>query len=165
MPPRILALMRKLNPNLTELRNHATHWQLPSAAYFLTWRVRADTPALTPIERDAVSASVTFFHRQRYQLYAYVVMDDHAHAILRPQGEYSLSRTMQTLKSYTTRELWRLGIRQGAVWQKDYFDRIIRNENDMLEKMQYILNNPFKRWPELSEYKWAEWFALDNIKQ
>lgn len=164
MPPRILALMRKLNANLTEFRNHATHWQLPGATYFLTWRTLAGTPALTPAERDAVSASVAYFHTQRYQLYAYVVMDDHAHAILRPIGKYNLSRIMQTLKSYTTRELWRVGIRQGAVWQKDYFDRIIRSESDLLEKMQYILNNPYKRWPELSEYRWVEWFALDNVE-
>ena len=36
-----------------------------------------------------------------------------------------------------------------------YFDRIIRDERELIEKASYILNNPVKRWPEMEEYEWV----------
>jgi REP element-mobilizing transposase RayT len=134
--------MRKLNDQLTELRNHATHWQLPGATYFLTWRLRKNLPCLTSAERDLVSSAIKHLDGGHYQLYSYVVMDDHVHIILRPHEGYQLSRVINSLKSFTTNRLWKDFNRTGAVWQKDYFDRIIRSESDLLRKMQYILNNP-----------------------
>ncbi len=32
----------------------------------------------------------------------------------------------------------------GKIWQRDYFERIIRNEAELLETRQYIRNNPLK---------------------
>jgi REP element-mobilizing transposase RayT len=156
--------MRKLNANLAELRNHVKHWQLPGATYFLTWRIVEGSKPLTPAERDIVAGAVSYFDSNRYQLYAYVVMDDHVHVILRPLKDHQLSKIIQSLKSYTTKQLWESAERRGAVWQKDYFDRIIRSESDLLEKMQYVLNNPAKRWPGNNDYKWVEAFPLDNIE-
>ena len=40
------------------------------------------------------------------------------------------------------------------MWQDESFDRIIRDEKEYSEKLKYIQNNPYKRWPELSEYDW-----------
>ncbi|MGN1468315.1 MAG: transposase [Ruminococcus sp.] len=37
------------------------------------------------------------------------------------------------------------------IWQRSYFDHIIRNENEYLEKWQYIENNPYK-WEEDDYY-------------
>lgn len=39
--------------------------------------------------------------------------------------------------------------------QDEYFDRIVRDEAELLEKAQYIINNPFKVWPEIEEYPWV----------
>jgi len=58
-------------------------------------------------------------------------------------------------KSYTTQELWKLHGRTGEVWQVEYFDRIVRNQEEFLEKARYILNNPMKRWPRLQDYRWV----------
>ena len=38
------------------------------------------------------------------------------------------------------------------LWQKTYYDRVIRNEQELLETREYIVNNPAK-W-ELDEYYW-----------
>ena len=42
------------------------------------------------------------------------------------------------------------------IWQHENFDRIIRNEEEFIEKLQYIVNNPIKKGladsPE--SYKW-----------
>lgn len=43
--------------------------------------------------------------------------------------------------------------RIGAIWQEEYFDCIIWDDTEYAEKARYILNNPFKRWPEIEEYQ------------
>jgi hypothetical protein len=32
---------------------------------------------------------------------------------------------------------------------------IVRDEAELLEKAQYIKNNPLKRWPEINDYAWV----------
>jgi hypothetical protein len=35
--------------------------------------------------------------------------------------------------------------RQGPLWQEDYFNRIVRDDAEFLEKWNYIRNNPVKQ--------------------
>jgi len=142
------------------LRNRAEHWRLKGSAYFITWRVLEGTNDLSDRERDVVKETIKHFHDERYRLYALVVMNDHVHVIVQPLGDHELSKIIQGWKSYTANRLQREHGRQGAVWQKDYQYRIIRGEDDLYEKANYIINNPLKRWPDRQDYPWVEWFAL-----
>jgi len=45
--------------------------------------------------------------------------------------------------------------RKGSIWLQEGFDRIIRDENELMEKCEYVLTNPIRRWPEVRDYKWA----------
>ena len=74
---------------------------------------------------------------------AYVVMPDHFHLIvtLQENNSYSLSRIIQALKSLITYD-FRLRGHNKRIWQRGFYEHIIRNEKDFLEKMNYILNNP-----------------------
>jgi putative transposase len=47
------------------------------------------------------------------------------------------------------------GGREGKVWQEDYFDRIVRDEAEFIEKAQYILNNPLKIQIRIDEFPWV----------
>jgi putative transposase len=76
---------------------------------------------------------------------------------LRILGELELSSIMHSWKSLTANQLQRKFGRHGAIWLHESWDRIIRDEDELLEKCNYILNNPFKRWPELREYPWMGW--------
>ncbi len=102
-----------------------------------------------------VRDALLFFDRKRYELAAWVVMDDHAHALVWPQEEWDLEHILHSWKSFTANQLQRRFARQGIIWQKESFDRIVRDEKEWLEKQRYIMNNPFKRWPELSRYEWV----------
>ncbi len=82
----------------------------------------------------------------------YVVMKDHVHIIIfiDRQEEISLFEIMKWFKTMTTNEYIR-GVRAGIYesfekkfWQRSYYEHIIRNDEDLLEKREYILNNPFK---------------------
>jgi len=136
-------------------RRRLPHWRLEGATYFVTWRLHHNQAPLNPEERSLVLEAIQHFNGQRYELAAWVVMDDHIHVIVRPRTGHELSGITHSWKSFTANRLQREHARQGALWQDESWDRIIRDEDEFLEKAQYILNNPVKRWPDLQEYSWV----------
>jgi len=92
----------------------------------------------------------------------YVVMPNHFHGIImltiaNPiQGAHTgapLQEIMQWFKTMTTNEYIR-GVKQkgwppfpGKLWQRSYYDHIIRNENELNLAREYIMYNPI-RWPK-----------------
>ena len=107
-----------------------------------------------------IMSALRHFDGSRYELYAYVVMDDHVHALVEPLEDYRLQKLVHSWKSFTAHNLRRDSSRR--VWQEEYFDRIVRDEKEFLDKAQYILNNPLKRWPEMEGYPWV-WVKPDLI--
>ena len=87
-----------------------------------------------------------------------VVMPNHFHSIIiieRDGTEVvpSVSKIVQEFKRYTTCEYIKL-VKNGIlkpfdkrIWQRSFYDHIIRNENDFNEIWTYIQNNPLK-WQE-----------------
>ncbi|MEB2333814.1 MAG: hypothetical protein OZ914_05825, partial [Anaerolineaceae bacterium] len=68
----------------------------------------------------------------------------------------TLSQMIQWFKTMTTNEYIR-GVKQsnwkpfiGKVWQRNYYEHIIRNEKELQQKTNYILDNP-SRWDEDDE--------------
>ena len=95
------------------------------------------------------------------RLISWVIMPNHAHLLLRPSEGHSLSQIMQSMKSVTSHRINKLLGRKGAVWQPDYFDRYIRDEEHFVRTLHYIVNNPVKaglcsapeEWPYSSSNK------------
>jgi REP element-mobilizing transposase RayT len=86
---------------------------------------------------------------QLYLLGPWVVMPNHAHLILTPKrdehGEpIRLSRILQHLKGASAIEINRALKRSGRLWQREYFDRVIRSLTDFNRKARYIEHNPVK---------------------
>ncbi len=86
----------------------------------------------------------------------YVIMPDHLHLIVTIKEQHaacSLPEVMQFFKTMTTNEYIR-GVKkgtllpfQGKLWQKSYYDHVIRNQQDYNEIWEYIEQNPIK-WLE-----------------
>jgi putative transposase len=131
------------------------HWRLSGSIYFVTWRHYRDRPELNPDERDAIASSLQYFDQQRYDLLAFVVMPDHVHVLVRPKNGFCLSQIVHTWKSYSAYALQREFSRRNAIWQDEYFDRIVRDQDELNEKVQYILTNPLKIMPEIHDYRWV----------
>ena len=76
----------------------------------------------------------------------YVIMPDHIHLLVRirsddhgePMVAPTISRVVQQLKGYVTKHI---GF---PIWQKLFFDHIIRNRQDYEEHAKYIYDNPMK---------------------
>ncbi len=58
----------------------------------------------------------------------------------RPAG--SLGAIVGSFKTAVTRELHIQGLVDGPVWQRNYWDRVIRNEDELNRIRQYIAFNP-----------------------
>jgi REP element-mobilizing transposase RayT len=127
--------------NFRIYRRHLPHWHSRGRLYFVTWRVHATQPDLSPDERDGVVSALKNFDRKRYELQGYVVMNDHVHVLVWPEGENKLEDILHSWKSFTAHKLQTDVARKGKVWQHESFDRIVKNEQELREKMQYILNN------------------------
>lgn len=142
-------------PELETYRRRLPHWRMQGSIYLVTWRLSKGQPALQPEERTLVADAIRHFDGERYDLIAYVVMDDHVHVMVLPLSNQSLSRVLHSWKSFTGKGLRKIRERAVPVWQDEYFDRIVRNEADLIQKVEYILGNPQKRWPETEDYPWA----------
>lgn len=105
-------------------------------------------------ERDIVLQSIIHgaAHNQ-YELYIACVMPDHVHLLFEPQVKeqgddggtifWSLTEILQAIKSTTAHRINKTAATQGALWEKESFDRIIRSERDLQEKFRYIARNPW----------------------
>lgn len=148
------------NNGLTSYINRATHWRLEGSTYYVTWSLNPVQVDLADAERALVADVIRHFHGDRYRLYAYVMMNDHVHVIFTPGQGQEPGSIVRNWKSFTANRLQRVHDRIGSMWLKDYYDRIIRDEEDLLRKMQYVLDNPKRRWPEIEKYRYAEWFPV-----
>jgi REP element-mobilizing transposase RayT len=148
-------------PELTISRRRLPHWSYEGSVYFLTWRLSQKQSELSAEERDMVAQALRHFESERYQLFCYVIMNDHVHVLVRILESDSPSKTIHTWKSYTANRMQRLFNRKGTIWQDEYFDRIIRNEKEFYDTANYIVRNPLKRWGT-EEYKWI-WFRSPEV--
>jgi REP element-mobilizing transposase RayT len=102
-------------------------------------------------------------HGQDYILHAWVIMPNHVHVIIGPPVDgtrRSLSGILQSWKGASARAINQLTETTGTLWQRDSFDRWIRNEDHFIAALRYIRENPVKAglcqswqdWPRLWIY-------------
>lgn len=110
-------------------------------------------------------------HFENVELDTFVMMPNHVHGIVvitdnvgathasplrkpqLPRGPVSrsLAAIIGSFKSATTKRINEMRGMQGAtIWQHNYYEHIIRDENDLNRIREYIFNNP-SRWAEDDE--------------
>lgn len=104
---------------------------------------------LSPAARDTVAECILHSHQIKYDLAIASVMPDHVHILLRPrektpQSFFTLSEIMRAVKGVAARKINEMKKRMGPIWQKESFDRIVRDEDEWREKYEYIRNNAVK---------------------
>ena len=98
-----------------------------------------------------VSGAFKHFEGERYELFGWVLLPNHAHVLVRPYDGHELEDVMHSWKSYTATMANRLLGRQGTFWQREYFDHIVRSDDDLVRFARYLQRNPAKSglrdWP------------------
>ena len=122
-------------------------------AYFITICVKDRKPILSKIVGDDAHIVPQKYGRilEKYirnvpEIEKYVIMPDHVHLIIRINNgtmwasspTRNVSTIVRSLKTLTTKEIGE------PIFQRSYYDHIIRNQDDYNEKWDYIENNPQK---------------------
>lgn len=87
--------------------------------------------------------ALMFFHGKRYVVICSTVMSNHVHFIF-TDLTYPIGKIMGSIKGFSAKSSNRILGREGQFWQREFFDRLIRNESDLRSKIRYVLNNPVK---------------------
>ncbi len=95
-------------------------------------------------------------HYGHVQLDAFVVMPNHVHGIIvltadpigagfkpAPTGRYPLSEVVRAFKTFSARRINHMRGTPGVpVWQRNYYEHIIRNDRELNAIRRYIFDNP-----------------------
>jgi Rad3-related DNA helicase/REP element-mobilizing transposase RayT len=91
---------------------------------------------------EVVVDALKHFDGHRYDLLAWCVMPNHVHVVLRPLAASDLAKIMHSIKSFSAKRANALLNRSGAFWQSEYYDHLVRDEDDLLNQVEYCWTNP-----------------------
>jgi hypothetical protein len=83
--------------------------------------------------------------------------------ILRPFTNYSLTRIMKGTKGVSANKINKIRGSKGRLWQDESFDRIIRDDNEFNEKLEYMFNNPIKAGITEDTSSYIGWFLNERL--
>ena len=152
--------MLDTSPPKYRYRRRLPHLQKADCDLFVTFFTLGRT-SLPDAARDLVLGHAMREHGNRVHLHAAVVMPDHVHLLLLPlRGPdgwpFPLVTILQCMKGATAHRINKLLHRFGPVWEEESFDHVLRSDESLGEKCEYIRQNPVKRGlvrrPE--DYRW-----------
>jgi REP element-mobilizing transposase RayT len=95
---------------------------------------------------QTIAESLRHFDRVRYELHAWCVMPNHVHVLIYVSRGADIPGILHSWKSFTAHRM-----NEGVVWQREYFDRVIRSPQEFSDTRAYIRSNPakagLKDWP------------------
>ena len=128
---------------------------------------------------EIVAENWKYFDSKRYELFAYVIMPNHVHLLVKTFEEYPIGGLVKTWKSFSAkaiRKLFREGgadyqsalpailLNDNPFWQREYWDRFIRDEKHFNCAINYILENPVKAGLVNSWQDWPwNYCKIENI--
>ncbi len=84
----------------------------------------------------------SFYHKRGdFKLFGYVVMPDHFHAILLPLHG-TISDILRNIKAYSGNAVRNKQGVNSDIWQDSFYDHKILNKKEMINKLNYMHNNP-----------------------
>ena len=141
---------------------------------FVTYNRREILIPNIDLFRESFKYSMTKFS---FNIYAIVVMKDHCHLILCVDKSKEIPQIIKSIKYYfsanipdiySCKNLSESAIKRNekGIWQRRYYDHIIRDENDLFRHVDYIHFNPMKHYnikPKDWVYSSFKSFVNDNL--
>lgn len=176
LPKRIIPILRaRLNRRKEKAATAVSKYYndpLSRQHYFVTYDNYLDKAKDGPmwLARPDVAQTVIdalmYFDEQRYKIICYAIMGNHIHFIFH-KLDRKLSQTLQNFKSYSAQKANILiGNTGKRFWARESYDHYIRNREEFVRQVCYVMNNPVKAgivrdWWEYKysyirdEYRWT----------
>jgi REP element-mobilizing transposase RayT len=158
-------------PAKGEYRRNLPHIQVEGKPLFVTFTTYHRWVLPEPA-RNLVIKHCLHDHGKKLQLHGLVVMPDHVHLIFTPLCDelgspFGLAEIMHGIKSSAAHSINKVLDRRGHVWQREFFDYLLRSDEKIREKVEYICQNPVRRGLVTSEndypWLWREWVEGENV--
>ena len=91
--------------------------------------------------RRIVVENLLHFDGERYALHSFVVMPNHVHVLVEIEKRDDLPKIVHSWKSYTAKRINEAIGGSGGVWQREYYDRLIRDAAHYANTVEYIRKN------------------------
>jgi putative transposase len=79
-----------------------------------------------------------------FKIYGFVIMPDHFHCLIQPASGGSISKIMNHIKGNFSRKYNLMVKREGALWQRRFYDTAIRGEMQLINELVYMHWNPVR---------------------
>lgn len=131
---------------------------LPADARDLVFQHCLREGGILPFAGEGARATL---NRPRIHLHAVVAMPDHVHLLFKPLRDengwpFPQIEILQCFKGATAHRINRLLKTSGPVWEEESFDHVLRSDESLKEKAEYVRQNPvvagLVRKPE--DYRW-----------
>ncbi len=153
--------------------------QAPGATWFFTANIaRRDSALLVDHIASLRQALQHVRRRHPFAVEAMVVLPDHLHAVWTlPPGDADYAMRWRLFKASFSRQVppgehrsaTRIAKRERGIWQRRYWEHLIRDEDDLQRHVDYIHFNPVKHgyvikafdWPYSTMHRYVarEWLA------
>lgn len=116
--------------------------------YFITTCTAGRRPLLAnPIAQGIMENEWrTMTTRRGWSVGRYVIMPDHVHFFVTPAGPEAepLSVAIGLWKKWSAMALRRVAAFEAPVWQREFFDHVLRSGESREEKWHYVRENPVR---------------------
>jgi REP element-mobilizing transposase RayT len=155
----------KAKPAKSEYRRTLPHYQVEDRPLFVTFATYKRWELPEGI-RPLVLKHCLHDHGVKLQMHGAVVMPDHVHLIFTPLKDdegnpFGLAEIMSGIKGSSAHSINKALKRRGPVWQFESFDHVLRSEEKLVEKVDYICQNPVRQRLVNNEdeypWLWREW--------
>ncbi|HEY1924672.1 MAG TPA: transposase [Candidatus Acidoferrum sp.] len=102
---------------------------------------------------SVVAEALRHFNLTKYRMYAWCVMPNHVHALFRILEGNALAEILHAWKSFSATKANRLLRRSGAFWQREYYDHLVRSEDEFCRIVNYTAENPSRAG--LRNWRWV----------
>ena len=140
-----------------------------------------------PAIAQEIISGWSYFDKKRYDLIAYVVMPNHVHLLIKAYDKWPLGALVHSWKQHATTfiknhaDIWKTyeqswhNIHSKAardcgapskrphIWQREYWDRFIRDENHFKKTVDYIHLNPVKSGLVQQPQQWT-YSSYNNLE-
>lgn len=129
-----------------------------------------------PIVAEIICNCLHFYDKKEYELICYTIMPNHVHLVFhlleneksnsadrnvcdtknvtQPFQAVKIAKIMQSIKGFSAREANKILKRKGSFWQSESYDHIVRDEDELIRIIKYVIYNPVKA--QLVE-NWEDW--------
>jgi REP element-mobilizing transposase RayT len=101
---------------------------------------------------DLARQTLLHFDGERFMMVSFVIMPNHIHVLFTLNAAWTLEQVVHSWKRHSSREINRAIGESGPLWQKDYFDRLVRDSSHFSNCVRYIRRNPTKARLSTGDY-------------